>query len=80
MFRNKFLQMSACVIVMVAVVFSTLLLYRKHAPPAQSRFSTAVFRYSVQRLNGSNPCLRNGCLFTCVVCNFISSSSVTEFL
>ncbi|KAG2714883.1 hypothetical protein I3760_03G048900 [Carya illinoinensis] len=43
----------------------TVLLRFTRVPAPRSRFSTAIFRYSVQRLNGSNACKNNGCSISC---------------
>ncbi|KAA8548236.1 hypothetical protein F0562_004503 [Nyssa sinensis] len=63
------LQPYLCVAVMVVgllkSVESTVLIHFDQAPPARSRFSTAVFRYSVVGSNGSNVCKNNGCSIYC---------------
>ncbi|XP_061368105.1 uncharacterized protein LOC133311103 [Gastrolobium bilobum] len=72
MARLKCLQLCACVALMVVSVLlisteSTLLVYFKRVPPARSRSSNAVFKYLVERLDGSNACKRNTCSFSCEV-------------
>ncbi|KAG5534704.1 hypothetical protein RHGRI_022736 [Rhododendron griersonianum] len=44
---------------------STVLIRFDRAPPARSRFSTAVFRYSVTEQGGSSGCKNNGCSIHC---------------
>ncbi len=67
----KFLQLYACIVVMVVGVLnsaeSTVVIRFSRAPPPQSRFSTAIFSYSVERLDGSNACKNNGCSIHCEV-------------
>lgn len=46
---------------------STVLIRFDRAPPARSRFSTAVFRYSVTEQDGSSGCKNNGCSIHCKV-------------
>lgn len=36
-------------------------------PPLRSRFSTAVFRYVVERADGSNACYNSSCSISCKV-------------
>ncbi|XP_010660753.1 uncharacterized protein LOC104881649 isoform X1 [Vitis vinifera] len=63
------LQLHLCIAVMVVGTLkpaeSTLVIRFDQAPPARSRFSTAVFRYSVERSDGSNACRNNGCSIYC---------------
>ncbi|RVW45149.1 hypothetical protein CK203_067654 [Vitis vinifera] len=63
------LQLHLCIAVMVVGTLkpaeSTLVIRFDQAPPARSRFSTAVFRYSVERPDGSNACRNNGCSIYC---------------
>ncbi|BBH00535.1 hypothetical protein Prudu_010547 [Prunus dulcis] len=65
----KFLQYAfVLVTVMVNVqnsAESTVLIRFDTAPPARSRYSSAVFRYSVLTLNGSNACNKNTCSVHC---------------
>ncbi|CAL9014838.1 unnamed protein product [Prunus brigantina] len=65
----KFLQYAfVLVTVMVNVqnsAESTVLIRFDRAPPARSRYSSAVFRYSVLTLNGSNACDKNTCSVHC---------------
>lgn len=67
----KFLQYAfVLVTVMVNVqnsAESTVLIRFDRAPPARSRYSSAVFRYSVLTLNGSNACDKNTCSVHCQV-------------
>ncbi|KAI4348316.1 hypothetical protein L6164_009051 [Bauhinia variegata] len=70
MTKRKVLQLYSSVVFMVVAVLSktavsTLVVHFNHAPPARSRFSTAVFQYSVKRLDGSNPCKKDVCSFSC---------------
>ncbi|KAI8017251.1 hypothetical protein LOK49_LG04G03527 [Camellia lanceoleosa] len=44
---------------------STVLIRLDQTPPTRSRFSTAVFRYSVVEMNGSNACKNGGCSIHC---------------
>lgn len=46
---------------------STVLLHFTRAPSVRSRFSTAVFEYSIRRPDGSNACKNNGCSLHCEV-------------
>ncbi|XWS44002.1 hypothetical protein CRYUN_Cryun15aG0007900 [Craigia yunnanensis] len=65
----KFLKLGFCVAVMVvgALNFteSVVYIHFDQTPPAWSRFSTAVFRYSVERPDGSNACRNNSCSIYC---------------
>ncbi|XVE84161.1 hypothetical protein DITRI_Ditri16bG0147500 [Diplodiscus trichospermus] len=68
----KFLKLSVfCVAVMVVGVLnftdssSAVYIHFDQTPPPEARFSTAVFRYSVKRLDGSNACRNNACSFYC---------------
>ncbi|KAK9271997.1 hypothetical protein L1049_002366 [Liquidambar formosana] len=65
----KLLQLYVCIAVMVVGVLnsaeSTVLIRFNQAPPSQSRLSTAVFHYTVQRPDGSNACNNNGCSIYC---------------
>lgn len=65
------LQLHLCIAVMVVGTLkpaeSTLVIRFDQAPLARSRFSTAVFRYSVERPDGSNACRNNGCSIYCEV-------------
>lgn len=47
---------------------SMVLVRFDRAPPAQSRYSSAVFRYSVVTPDGSNACKHNVCSIFCQVC------------
>jgi hypothetical protein len=75
----KFLQLCAFSAIMVAGVLlnsaepTALIIRFRRAPPPQSRFSTAIFQYSVERLDGSNACKKNGCSIHCKV-SFPSST------
>lgn len=69
---QKFLQLFIFLSVMAVEVLidsaePTVLLRFTRVPAPRSRFSTAIFRYSVQRLNGSNACKNNGCSISCEV-------------
>ncbi|KAF2305074.1 hypothetical protein GH714_001601 [Hevea brasiliensis] len=44
---------------------STVIIHFHKAPPKHSRFTDAVFGYSVQRLDGTNACKKNGCSISC---------------
>lgn len=71
------LHLWLCVAVVVAVVGvntaeSTVLIRFDRAPPAQSRFSTAVFRYSVIQQDGSSGCKDNGCSLHCKVTDILT--------
>ncbi|XP_028099416.1 uncharacterized protein LOC114298962 isoform X6 [Camellia sinensis] len=44
---------------------SMVLIRLDQTPPTRSRFSTAVFRYSVVEMNGSNTCKNGGCSIHC---------------
>ncbi|KDP46278.1 hypothetical protein JCGZ_10118 [Jatropha curcas] len=44
---------------------STVIIHFHGTPPKHSRFSTAVFRYSVQRPDGSNACKNSRCFISC---------------
>ncbi|KAH9791927.1 hypothetical protein KPL71_003931 [Citrus sinensis] len=62
----KFLKLSGCLAMMVMVgalnsADSTVLIHFDRAPPARSRFSTAVFQFSVKRPDGSDACQNNEC-------------------
>ncbi|XP_022750466.1 uncharacterized protein LOC111299514 [Durio zibethinus] len=65
----KFLKQSVCVAVMVvgALNFSESAVYVHfdQTPLAWSRFSTALFRYSIERPDGSNACRNNSCSIYC---------------
>ncbi|XP_062173784.1 uncharacterized protein LOC133879273 [Alnus glutinosa] len=66
----KFLQLCVCSAIMAVGVLlnsaePTVLIRFSRAPPPQSRFSTAIFGYSVERLDGSNACKKNGCSIHC---------------
>jgi hypothetical protein len=68
----KFLQLCVCSAIMAVGVLlnsaePTVLIRFSRAPPPQSRFSTAIFGYSVERLDGSNACKKNGCSIHCEV-------------
>lgn len=47
---------------------SNVLVRFDRAPPARSRYSSAVFRYSVVTPDGSNACKHNVCSILCQVC------------
>ena len=68
------LQLLVCVAVILTDALkpaeSTLIVRFDRTPPARSRFSTAVFRYSLERPDGSNACGNNGCSIYCEVCLF----------
>lgn len=49
------------------------------APPKHSRFTDAVFQYSVQRPDGGNACKKNACSFSCEVASSLSLSSLSSF-
>lgn len=62
----KFLKLSGCLAMMVMVCAlnsanSTVLIHFDRAPPARSRFSTAVFQYSIKRPDDSDACKNNEC-------------------
>ncbi|KAJ7970605.1 Transmembrane protein [Quillaja saponaria] len=66
----KFIQLFTIVIVMVVGMQSypaesTVVVQFHHGPPAQTRSSTAVFLYSIKKLDGSNACEKNGCSIAC---------------
>ncbi|PQP96170.1 uncharacterized protein Pyn_36207 [Prunus yedoensis var. nudiflora] len=65
----KFLQYSFVLVTVLVNVQnsaeSTVLIRFDRAPPARSRYSSAVFRYSVLTLNGSNACNKNTCSVHC---------------
>ncbi|XP_017975918.1 PREDICTED: uncharacterized protein LOC18601011 isoform X1 [Theobroma cacao] len=65
----RFLKLSVCVAVMVVVALnfadSAVYIHFDQTPPAWSRFSTASFRYSVERADGSNACRNNSCSIYC---------------
>ncbi|KAM3713300.1 hypothetical protein ACJW31_01G244600 [Castanea mollissima] len=67
----KFLQLYACILAMVVAVLnsaeSTVVIRFRSAPPPQSRLPTAIFRYSVERLDGSNACKNNACSIYCEI-------------
>ena len=71
MWLFKFLKLCVCVAVMVvgALNFteSAVYIHFDRTPPAWSRFSTAAFRYSVERPDGSNACRNNSCSIYCEV-------------
>lgn len=46
---------------------STVLIHFDELPQARSRFSTAVFRYSVEGPDRTNACKNNGCSIYCEV-------------
>lgn len=46
---------------------SMVLVHFDRTPPAMSRYSYAIFRYSFQALNGSNACQNNICYIYCEV-------------
>lgn len=70
--RRRRLQLLICFIVTAVGALtppeSTLIVRFHRAPPARSRFSTAVFRYSAERPDGSNACRNNRCSIYCEVC------------
>lgn len=81
----KFLQLYACVLVMVVAVLnsaeSTVVIRFRSAPPPQSRLPTAIFRYSVERLDGSNACKNNACSIYCEVSfSFLCVNFLVELL
>ena len=49
-------------------VESTVQIRLDQAPPARSRHSYAIFRYSFEWLNGSNACQDSMCSIHCQVC------------
>ncbi|KAL6994478.1 hypothetical protein U1Q18_012582 [Sarracenia purpurea var. burkii] len=65
----RLLQLYLCTSVMLVGVFnsaeSTVFIRLDQAPPAKSRFSSAVFRYSVRELDGSSLCKNNDCSIHC---------------
>lgn len=67
----KFLKIVMCIAVMVVGALDTaesvVIIHFHRAPPEQSRFSTAVFQYSVEWPNGSDACKNNGCYISCEV-------------
>ncbi|XP_017230653.1 uncharacterized protein LOC108205273 isoform X1 [Daucus carota subsp. sativus] len=57
-----------CLTAMVASTKSPgILVHFNQVPPYHSRFSSAIFKYSVIRLNSSYPCSMNDCSFICEV-------------
>ena len=67
----RVLPVYLCIAVLLVGVFSsagsTVLIRFNEAPPARSRFSTAVFRYSIVEPDGSSVCKNNGCSILCKV-------------
>ncbi|KAJ0113031.1 hypothetical protein Patl1_03033 [Pistacia atlantica] len=66
----KYLRvLGVCFVLMVVGALnsahSAVLLHFTRAPSARSRFSTAVFEYSIRRPDGSNACKNNGCSVHC---------------
>ncbi|KAL5797191.1 hypothetical protein ACOSQ2_002011 [Xanthoceras sorbifolium] len=65
----KFLKLSVCLVIMVVGALisaeSTILVHFDRAPPARSRFSTAVFQYTIRRPDASDACKNNGCSLHC---------------
>ncbi|CAK9143303.1 unnamed protein product [Ilex paraguariensis] len=66
----RLIQVYLCTAVVVLCILnssgSVVLIRFDEAPQARSRFSTAIFRYSVIRPNGSNACTNNtGCSIYC---------------
>jgi uncharacterized membrane protein YoaK (UPF0700 family) len=74
----KFLQLYACIVVMVVGVLnsaeSTVVIRFRRAPPPQSRFSTAIFSYSVERLEGTILLTLCVCLCECMSVFFFGMS------
>ncbi|KAK9108488.1 hypothetical protein Syun_024499 [Stephania yunnanensis] len=66
----KLLQWCLCLMAahLLQSAESMLLVRFDRAPPPRTRFSTAVFRYSTLRPDGSNPCeMHQECSFSCEV-------------
>ncbi|GFS31083.1 hypothetical protein Acr_00g0015510 [Actinidia rufa] len=67
----RVLPVYLCIAVLLVGVFSsagsTVLIRFNEAPPARSRFSTAVFRYSIVESDGSSVCKNNGCSILCKI-------------
>lgn len=57
------------VLSLLSLAETNLLVHFDKAPPARSRFTTAIFRYSVIRSDRFNPCKskNNGCSIYCEV-------------
>lgn len=58
------------VIIMVGALISaesTVVVHFDRVPPAQSRFSYAVFKYSIKRSDASDACRNNECSLHCEV-------------
>lgn len=68
----QLLQLYACVAALLVLhlanpVESTILVHFHRTPPARSRYSYAVFRYSFQTSDGKNACQDKGCSIHCQV-------------
>ncbi|XP_024031820.1 uncharacterized protein LOC21394057 [Morus notabilis] len=77
------LSLCAAVVIFVHVlnsVESTVLIRFDQAPQASSRYSYAVFRYSFERLNGSNACHDNRCSIYCQLDGEVLSSCPANFI
>ncbi|XP_028772478.1 uncharacterized protein LOC114729614 [Neltuma alba] len=65
----NFLQLLSLVLIMVGAQLclaeSSLVVHFSRTPPTLTRSSNAVFQYLVKRLDGTNACKRNTCLFSC---------------
>ncbi|CAN1321654.1 hypothetical protein LINPERPRIM_LOCUS32107 [Linum perenne] len=63
----KFLVLFTAVIVagFFNFVQPSVLIHFHETPPKFSRFSTAVFKYSIEGSDGKNSCSNNGCLIAC---------------
>ncbi|OVA09534.1 hypothetical protein BVC80_9101g56 [Macleaya cordata] len=62
----QFMNVCLVVLLLLKSTESTVLVRFDRVPAARSRFSTAVFRYSIVGLNGTNPCKRkHGCFINC---------------
>ncbi|XP_050233814.1 uncharacterized protein LOC126682252 [Mercurialis annua] len=68
---QTFLELFLCIAVMTVgeldSVESTLMIKIHGAPPKYSRFTNAVFNYSVLTPDGSNACNNNGCSISCQI-------------
>lgn len=68
---SKILKLSVCLAMLMVgalhLAESAVLVHFDRAPPAQSRFSTAVFQYSFKRPDGSDACKNIECSVHCEV-------------
>lgn len=56
-----------CLALIIAEAEAAVIIRFDHAPPYESSSDTAIFRYSVVGLNGSNLCHKNVCSILCEV-------------